>query len=897
MAGGNPASRARSSRLIVLALLPLALFALSAWLLARGALPWEASWPWVPSLGIDFALRIDGLSLLFLLLISGVGALVFVYAAGYMAGDPRRVRLFILLSLFMLAMVGAVTTDSLLVLFVFWEATSVTSFLLVGYKHEHEDTRRSAQQALMVTAAGGLALLAGIILLSTMTGSWSIQEVIRQAPRLAADPRLPAALICIIVGAFTKSAQFPFHFWLPDAMAAPTPVSAYLHSATMVKLGVYLLARLEPAFGASSLWEVTLVSAGAFTAAWAMLLAMRERDLKRIFAWSTVSSLGLLFVLIGLPGPGSASATAAFLLAHALYKAPLFFVAGNVDHCTGTRSIDHLSGMARRMPWTAAAALLAGMSMAGMPLSFGFFAKDLVNIAKTEGAVFEWVSYATVFVSAASVAVGAVAAIRVFWHRGGATLPDEIHEASAAMIGPPLAIAGIGALFGLAPSLVEPLIAAAAVAMQPDLVPEAALLVDESSALGTAVTALVLGALVFLAWDRIHRLLERARWADAFGMAAWYGRALKAVPAGAAWLTPRLQHGRLPAYVAVLIAFIVAAVAAAWGAGGAVRWPAWTPPGAAVSAAAAVVVAAVVAASVVGDAFVMLLAGGLAGFGSAALFLFLGAPDLALTQFTVEVVFVVVAAAVILRVRRLDLPRAAEIRQFPRASLALAAGALVAVALLTVGAGPLDQALPRYFGDRSVAEAFGRNVVNVVIVDFRALDTLGEIAVVAVTLVAALPLLALLREHGGESGAERVVARAVLLDVAVRWLYPAIMLASIWILLRGHNEPGGGFTGGMVAVAATAMLAVASGSERALGRLPMGAMGLAAAGVALSLASGLPALALGQPYLSHLWFTLPLAGTKVSTVLAFDLGVYLAVWGALGGIAARAIGIDEEGVR
>src|SRR5690606_26346083 len=275
--------------------------------------------------------------------------------------------------------------------------------------------------------------LAGLLLLGQLAGSYSIQEVLRQAPHYRDRPLTGVALACVFVGAFTKSAQVPFHFWLPNAMAAPTPLSAYLHSATMVKLGIYLLARLDVAFDAMPFWETTLVSCGGVTSVWSMLQTLRERDLKRIFAWSTVSALGTMVMLVGLPGDDSALAVAAFVLAHALYKAPLFFVAGNVDHSTGTRNIDHLAGLAPRMPWTAAAALLAAASMSGFPMSFGYLAKELTNVAKKEGGLYTWIGHSSVLASAITVAVAAIAAIRIFWHRGGAVVPGHVHEVGWSM--------------------------------------------------------------------------------------------------------------------------------------------------------------------------------------------------------------------------------------------------------------------------------------------------------------------------------------------------------------------------------------------------------------------------------------------------------------------------------
>jgi multicomponent Na+:H+ antiporter subunit A len=737
----------RASRLAWLALVPFSLFALSLAAFAAGALPVLVTLPWIPGFGIDLTVHIDGWALLFILLITGIGTFVFVYAGGYMAGEPGRLRLFVLLIAFMASMLGCVATDNLIALFVFWELTSLTSFLLVGYKHEDAASRASAQQALMVTGGGGLALLAGLILLGHIGGSYSILELMRFAPVWGGDPLVPLALILIFIGAFTKSAQFPFHFWLPNAMAAPTPVSAYLHSATMVKLGIYLLGRLHPAFADMVLWQVVLISVGGFTSALAMLLTLRERDLKRILAWSTVAALGTLVMLIGVPGDGAATATAAFLLAHALYKAPLFFVAGNIDHEAGTRNIDNLSGLARAMPYTAAAALAAAVSMAGMPLSFGFVAKDLIAIAKTEGEVYVWVAYGSLFVSAVSVAVAGVAAIRVFWQRRGGAVDRDVREAGVTMWLPPLALAAIGILFGPLPHLVDPLIGAAAESMRPVLAYDGlTFTLDDAAVLSALALAVGFGALIFIAWDRLHAVMARFAWLDRFGPGAWYGYGLAATPAIAALLTRRLQHGGLVGYSALLVAFVAASLVFAIATAG-IGLPAFEMPPLAIGGAALLLATAAVAVCVVRDSFVLLLVSGLVGFGSALLFLFLGAPDLAFTQFAVEVAFVVVIASILLRVNQLDLMQPPVQRAWPRAMLAVLTGVLFAGLLLAAAVGPLDPALPQFFAERSVPQAHGRNVVNVILVDFRAVDTLGEIAVVAISFIAAIPLLKLARQR------------------------------------------------------------------------------------------------------------------------------------------------------
>ncbi len=729
------------------ALLPLAGFIGLVWGLLRHPLPWRGSWPWIPSLGVEFSIYIDGFAAQFLALITGIGALVIVYASAYLAHEPARGRLFLILIAFMVAMAGAVSADHLLLLFVCWELTSLTSFLLVGFHHEDERARASARQALLVTLSGGLALLAAILLLADMAQSYSLRAIIERGPTLVDDPRLPAALVLLFVGCFTKSAQFPFHFWLPGAMAAPTPVSAYLHSATIVNLGIYLLARLDPAFNALWLWEATLLGFGTLTAVWGAVQALRERDLKRILAWSTVSALGTLTLLIGLPNPGAGLAVATFLFAHALYKAPLFFVAGNIDHATGTRVIDRLAGLRRAMPWTAAAALLAGLSMAGLPLSFGFVAKDLISSAKADAEVLIWVSYATLFVNAAAAAVAGVAAIRIF---GGGPLKPQghIHEAPWRMVLPPLLIALVGLEFEFLPDLADPLLVEAARSIAPELDVAAVVAPYESdAAIIAAEITFVIGVLLFLAWDRLHDVLRRIHWLDHLGPAAFYERALGALAVVAAWQNRLLQHGRLAAYLRLSLIGVLALAAGASlasGAGGLIErmaslFAAWPERGWLWLAAAALIAAGAAAGLFSRDRMALLMASGLVGYGSAALFLFTGAPDLAFTQFTVETALVVVAASLLPRYGQPPVlegePRALN------ALVALACGVGTLALLAQLFALPADRTLADWFGAASVPHAHGRNVVNVIIVDFRAMDTLGEIAVVLFSLVAALPLL------------------------------------------------------------------------------------------------------------------------------------------------------------
>lgn len=735
---------------LLFTLIPLGAFVTLLWALFTHELPWQLTWMWVAALDVELAFRVDGLSALMLLMITGIGIAVFVYAGGYLADNPAKRRAYQLLTLFLLAMVGSVTADHLLVLFLFWEGTSLLSFLLVGFYHERKESRKAAQQSLLVTGSGGLVMFAGFILLGETLGSYRISTLIEILPHTPQTATLHTAMLLILVGAFTKSAQFPFHFWLPNAMSAPTPVSAYLHSATMVKLGVYLLARLDPGFGDWLWWEWSLKAVGSVTAAWGMVLALRERDLKRILAWSTVATLGTLVVLVGLRSANASVAVGLLLLAHALYKAPLFFVAGNIDHGTGTRLLDRLGSLRRQMPWTAFTALLAAASMAGLPLSFGFIAKEMILDAKSAEEVFLFARLANTVFGIIAVAVAGTVAIRVFWLRPPAGVVCHAHEGGAALVLPPLILAMVGIGLGIFPFIAQDLIGAAAHAMQPGMGGQTLnLSLNLQTAWGALGLSLLLGTLVYLLWDTLHHAVE---WVAAkvgrIGVTSLYERSLDWIPLLAATTTRWLQHGHLPTYVAMLLGSVVIAV----GTGLWLGWadavlPGWDAPPLGVVGACCLIVLGAVAASTLRDRLVLLLATGLIGYGSAVLFLFVGAPDLAYTQFTVETVFVIVVAAVLLKLRRLGLgDSVAEPRWRPAAALlAIALASVLTLLLLLVYGAAFDPQLSDYFGNHSVVSAHGRNVVNVILVDFRAMDTLGEVTVVMLSLLAALPLLRALR--------------------------------------------------------------------------------------------------------------------------------------------------------
>lgn len=718
------------------ALLPAALFAL---VLATPAAP-PASLPWSPSLGVAFAWHLDGLARLMLLLITGIGAGVFLYAAAYLKGDPALNRFVATLALFMAAMIGAVLADDLITLFVFWEVTSLASFLLIGFKAEKAEARKAAQQGLLVTAGGGLALLAAMLLLGGVAGTFRISGILARPEALAGHPHTPWIIVLVVIGCFAKSAQWPLHFWLPNAMAAPTPVSAYLHSATMVKLGVYLLARLNPVFQAEPLWQALLVGAGAMTMLTGAVLALRETDLKRVLAWSTVVALGTLTALIGLEDPLAATAAVVVLLVHALYKACLFLVAGIIDRETGTRDATRLRGLMRAMPVTAVAAALGALSMAGLPPFIGFVAKELLYEAKlgTAGLL----PAVALVVNAAMVVVAGVVAARPFLGRTAPT-PRAPRDPPAALLAAPFLLALLGIGLGLMPwliadGLVEP--AAAAILGRPT---EAKLVLWHGFTMVFALSlaTLAIGLALYLGWARVQPALADVAAFDTHGPDRLYARALRGLARIAAWQTRRIQTGSLRFYMTASLLVTFGGALAVLLAEDGLALPAMDPlPGAHHLVLGALLAAGALAACRLAGILAQLMAAGLVGFGIGVLFLALGAPDLAFTQFTVEVIAVVLILGVLAHMpfRAPDERRRGQWRR--DAALAAFVGATGTLVLLAVLSVPFDPRLAEWMGAAAVPEAKGRNVVNVILVDFRALDTLGEIAVLAIAALSAAVL-------------------------------------------------------------------------------------------------------------------------------------------------------------
>ncbi|MGP1276569.1 MAG: hydrogen gas-evolving membrane-bound hydrogenase subunit E [Caulobacterales bacterium] len=705
---------------------------------------------WVPAYGVSLGFRLDGFSLLFSLLITGIGTLVVIYAGSYFSGEEAkdRGRFLGFILLFMTAMLGTVLADDLIMLFIFWEMTSLVSFFLIGFKHEDAKARKAALQSLVVTAGGGLALLGGIIILGLTAGTFSLTGITAQAPQIANSPAFPAIIVLVLIGCFTKSAQFPFHFWLPNAMAAPTPASAYLHSATMVKLGVYLLARFDTGFGEFVIFYAPLMVFGGVTMLISAFAVMRSTGFKAVLAWSTVCSLATLVLLVGVPGLDGVKATIGFLVAHALYKAALFFAAGQVIHSTHQYELARLGGLRFKLPITAVASILAAISMAGVPFFLGYKAKDLFLTATLGGGDWAiWLTFTALASSAVMTAVAGLAALRPFFIKPPYGEVKVYHGEYYGMALPPLMLGLLGLAIGVIPALfwdsvLTPAISAlygGAVTLDVHAMPSLG-----PKFLFTLGLLLAGAALVWL-WLRLYRDPDAVKPNMVFADLG-YGAVMGALDRAGRVSARVLQALSLRTYIAVTLGFSTLALLLALS-GFSLDM---------ISAAAAEplrpYMVVVLLLTIVGSAvaalsrsvLISILGVGIVGYTMAVVFLLNGAPDVAFTQFTVETLSIVILLAVLLRLSLQPAPQQSLLKR-PLA-LAISAGFGIAVGLgvMAMSVLPFDSRLSDFFGEASYVEANGHNVVNVILVDFRALDTLGEISVVA---LATLCVWALLRRR------------------------------------------------------------------------------------------------------------------------------------------------------
>ncbi len=857
--------------------------------------PVRMSLPWIPALGLNFSFFVDGLGLFFAGLILIIGLLVITYARFYLAAKDPMGRFYAYLLLFQGAMLGIVLSDNILLLAVFWELTSLSSFLLIGYWRDSPEGRRGARMALVITGGGGLALIAGFLLLGSIAGTYEISEIIKRGDVIRNSPLYAPMLLLILVGAFAKSAQFPLHFWLPHAMAAPTPVSAYLHSATMVKAGVFLLARLWPALSGTDMWFLIVSGVGLTTMLVGAWIALFKDDLKAILAYSTVSHLGFMTMLLGFGTKMAATVAVFHILNHATFKAALFMSAGTVDHETHTRDIKRLGGLLWLAPISSSLALVATASMAGVPLFNGFLSKEMMLEAAFEttyAGVPGLVAALAVVAALLSVAYSARFAIGVYLGPARHDYPHHPHDPPAGMWAPVALLVAAVVLIGILPALFSGgLVTLTAQAVVGGEIPpfKPALWHGFTPALAMSLVAFAGGYLAY----RYHGAFDRIRLsAMRLDGRASFERGLAAAIGASRWLNARLHTESLSAYVAIIVVAILVVGYAGFftsshGAGARATLP--------VSVIGVVVWAIMVAccAALVmrhADRLLALILVSVVGLIVCMVFIQFSAPDLSLTQISVEVVTTILLLLALNLLPRETPAEMAYGRKWRDGAIALCAG--FGVAMLSWFAMTRDvSSISSYHIAESKPQGGGTNVVNVILVDIRGFDTFGEIIVLCIAAIAIYALLdsalkgeAARRLASMRQGEEGGDAHSFLLVVATRALLPLALVVGAYIFLRGHNQPGGGFIAGLVVAIALLMQALASGYRWAAWRNRINAHVLLGSGVLIAAATGAGSFLFERPFLtsSFGYFNIPLIGeVELATAALFDLGVFLTVVGTV----------------
>nr|WP_220451333.1 Na+/H+ antiporter subunit A [Nocardioides dongkuii] len=887
--------------------------------------------PWVGSIGMELAFAMGTLQWVLALIVLGIGALVLAYCAWYFDDSDMGVPRFAgVLVAFIGAMLGLVLADDLLVLYVFWELTTVFSFLLIGHDPDRRTSRRAAIQALVVTTFGGLVLLVGALLVGRAAGTFRISEILADPP---AGTAVTIGVHLLLVGAVSKSALLPFHFWLPAAMAAPTPVSAYLHAASMVKAGVYLVALLAPAFAGVAGWRAVLLTLGVATMVLGGVRALRQHDLKLLLAYGTVSQLGFLVLVLGV---GTRSATLAglgMLLAHALFKATLFLTVGVIDHSTGTRDLRKLTGLGRRMPVLAVAATLAAASMAGLPPLLGYVAKESVLVALLDVAregdgtglagLGGWALLAGVVLG--SVLTVAYSARFVWGAFGNRELqaPPTLHAPPPGFVAAPVVLAALSLVLGLLGAPLTSLLAG-----QTDTLPAGAhepeLTLWHGAGLPLLLTALTIaaGALLFVAREPVARF--QARLAHDWSLERGYRASMRMLDRGAVEVTGVVQRGSAAAYLAIILLVVVVLPGSTLLDGlGDLRIRAWDTP--AQAAVGVVIVAAAVMAARSRRRIRAVLLVGVTGYGTAFLFVLHGAPDLALTQALVETLTVVVFVLALRRLPEYFTDRPLSRQRYFRAALGGAVAVVTAGFLLAAStartAEPVSAALP----EEAVEYGGGGNIVNVILVDTRAWDTLGEIAVLVAAATGVASLI-FVNARGAEirrvhdipypAGVKKIATRpgrrawlpgsrtlppdkrSIIFEVMVRLVFHTLVVISLYLLLAGHNAPGGGFAAGMTTGLALVVRYLAGGRYELDEAAPVDAGRLIGSGLAIAALAAVFPMAFGGEVLQSavldvpLWF---LGELHLVTSVLFDVGVYLVVVGLVLDLL-RALGahIDRD---
>ncbi|BES70491.1 monovalent cation/H+ antiporter subunit A [Marinobacter nanhaiticus D15-8W] len=870
--------------------------------------------PWLPTIGLSLSFRLDGLSLLFSLLILIIGLLIILYSRYYLKKHENVGKFYSLLLAFMGSMLGIVLSSNLILMLIFWEVTSLVSFLLISFWNYKQDARRGARMALAVTGGGGLALLAGVLLLGEIVGSYELDDVLAAGELIKNHALYPVTLVLILLGAFTKSAQFPFHFWLPHAMQAPTPVSAYLHSATMVKAGIFLMARLYPALAGTELWFYLVSFTGMVTLLVGAYTALFKHDLKGLLAHSTVSHLGLITLLFGMGTKLAAVAAVFHVINHATFKASLFMAAGIIDHETGTRDMRQINGLWRFMPHTATLAMVAAASMAGVPLLNGFLSKEMFFAESLELNLPGFWAYLPPIVATLagvfSVAYSARFIHDVFFNGKPVNLPIyPPHEPPRYMKIPVEILAFACVMVGMFPAIaVGPLLDSAALATLGGALPDYHLQIIHGFNLPLMMSfaAFFGGLLMYTQRQKLYDFHDRFRDIDE---KAVFEAAVSWLSERARALTDRIENGSLQRYAALLFgAAVVVALAPMLDLGlsiGDLGVSSVDLPTA--IAAAILIICALGTAAMHRERLYALILLSVVGLMVALTFARFSAPDLAMTQLSVEVVTIVLLMLALYYLPSWTPLEASRFRRWRDGIIALLAGGgmfLVTLAMLTR---PFES-ISDYFLENSVTGGGGTNVVNVILVDFRGFDTLGEITVLA---IAALGIFAMLREAkltppstDGQGHPWTKDVHPTMLAQISRPLLPLALMVSLFIFLRGHNLPGGGFIAGLITSVALILQYIASGMRWSHQRMPFSLRTPIGLGLLVATVTGLASLSAGYPFLTSTFTHIhwPIVGDfELASALAFDVGVYLTVVGAtltilasLGRLSMKSAAMPED---
>lgn len=860
------------------------------------------TWSWLPQLGIDFSFRLDSLGLLFALLISGIGTLIYIYAYYYLNPKNSLSKLYLLLMLFMAAMLGISLSNNLIILLVFWELTSISSFLLVGYWSNYEAAQRGSRMALTITGMGGLAMLGGFVLLGQITGTYQLDQILMMTEQIQSHHLFVPTLLLILLGAFTKSAQFPFHFWLPNAMAAPTPVSAYLHSATMVKAGLFLVARLLPIFAGAALFHNIVTFVGLFTLCMAAFFAIFKEDLKGLLAYSTISHLGLIMCLLGIGSPLAVAAAIFHIINHATFKAALFMIAGIIDHESGTRDLRKLSGLWQLLPFTATLTMITAASMAGVPLTNGFLSKEMFFtelVASLSGPLMVGSAIVATLAGIFAVAYSIRLVHGVFFDGPlGKQVPNkDAHEPAFGMRAPATLLAILCILVGLLPALlVEKIVNSTTQATTQNFAFEGthlALWHGFNLPLLMSVIAL-LGGIIFyfsLAKGGALREIDLDPKLGRLQGRVLFDLFLKNLLLNSRRFRRATENGKLQSYLLWIVVFTV----------GLVGFPLLSNAvGTGTRELTHAPALAIILWLLLFSACWMLLwfhherikavlISGAVGLVVTMVFIGFSAPDLALTQITVDVVTTVLLLMSLSLLPQLTPYESSPTRRWRDAIIALGGGlGIAAIAWLIMTRD--HNSISWFFLQQSIPLGGGTNVVNVILVDFRGFDTFGEITVLGIAAIGVLSLMDGMRAHGTtmtQGLTYRFNPSPLMLRITASWILPVALVVSLYIFMRGHNLPGGGFIAGLVTSLALIIQYIAVGqdkTEQLLGA-KSGRLYEIWIGIGLTIAglTGVAAWFWSRPFLTsaHIYVSPPIIGEMhLASAALFDVGVYVTVVGA-----------------